>query len=284
MRRAWGVMLFLGGCGSGPSPIVPPTPDASDGWTVLASTTWSLPKMTEIYLCVRVTVDRDLYVGGYEPIAPLGTHHSVLGIAKPGQPDGVTACSGLVIEPSILFGSGVGTQRMEMPAGVGTKLAQGQQILLNLHLFNTSDAQLTGTSGVRIKEIDPATLTNEADAMLVGPVGFTVGTGLSTVDGACTLFKDQTIFAVGPHMHKLGRHMTAQIGTTMLLDRAYDFDDQSFALVSVAARPFDKITTVCSYENDTGAPVPFGQSTNDEMCFLIVYRYPAGGPFSICSN
>src|SRR5262249_34835268 len=222
MRRAWGVVLFLYACGS-PDPIAPAAPDAppTDSWKVLAQTDWTLPPHTETYLCVRVTADHDLYIGGYDPIAPLGTHHSVLGIARGAAPDGVSTCSGLVIEPSILFGSGVGTQRMELPAGVGTKILEGQQVMLNLHLYNTSDAPLSGRSGVRIKELDASAVVNVADAMLVGPLSFTVATGLSTVDGKCTLFKNQTIFAAAPHMHKLGRHMTAHIGATMLMDRDY---------------------------------------------------------------
>ena len=286
MRRAWGVVLFLYGCGSADT-IFPATPDApsssSAGWTVLAQTDWTLQPHTETYLCVRVTVARDVYVGGFDPIAPLGTHHSVLGISRGTTPDGVSTCSGLFIEPSIMFGSGVGTQPLELPAGVGTKIGKGQQVVLNLHLYNTGDAPLSGTSGVRVKEMDAAAVVNEADAMLVGPVGFTVATGLSTVNGRCTLLRNQTIFAVAPHMHKLGRHMSAQIGATMLMDRDYTFDEQTFSTIDVQVSALEKIQTVCTYENE-GAPVGFGESTDDEMCFLIVYRYPAGGQFSVCSE
>lgn len=34
----------------------------------------------------------------------------------------------------------------------------------------------------------------------------------------------------------------------------------------------------------TGATVAFGDSTDDEMCVLGMYRYPATGAVSLCSN
>jgi hypothetical protein len=268
---------------TGPDAPVAALPDGPAAWVTLAGTDWTLKALTETYLCVRVTADRDLYIGGFDPIAPVGTHHTVLGISAAGSPDGVTTCNGFLIEPQILFGSGVGTERLMLPPGVAVKVSKGQQIMLNLHLFNTSDAPLSGTSGVRALLVDASALTDQAEALLAGPVGFTIPEGPAMIDGTCTMARASTIFAVGPHMHKLGVHMTARLGTAMLLDRDYTFDEQTFAPVNVQAKPGDRITTECTYDNDTGGPVHFGQSTNDEMCFLIVYHYPSGGQFSVCS-
>jgi hypothetical protein len=308
MRRAYGRILALcavsvptipAGCGGGspfapgadaaPGPDAAPTPDAAppdagSAWTTLLSAEWSLPPHSENYLCVRKTIDRDLTIGGFDPIAPLGTHHSVLGVDASGAPDGVTSCDGLVLAPQMLFGSGVGTQRLELPAGVGVKLAKGQHVLLNLHLFNAGDTVLTGTSGVQVEELAGGPLVVQAGAMLVGPIAFTIPTGTGYVDSGCTLGRAATLFAVAPHMHKLGVHMTAHLGATTLLDRDYSFDQQTFAVVSAPAQPGDRITTECTYANDTGAPVGFGQSTTQEMCFLIVYLYPAGGLFGLCGG
>ncbi len=288
------VALVLAGCGEGTSafpvtssPDAPlaPAPDAAAAWVTLMTTDWSLPAGTETYLCLRVTIDHDFIIAGFDPIAPLGTHHSVLTISPfATQPDGVVTCGGLAIEPNIIYGSGVGTQALEMPAGVGVKVTTGQQLMLNLHLFNTSDAPLTGTSGVRVRQLAADAAVHQAEALLAGPLSFQIPVGVSTIDGACTLGTASTIFAVGPHMHKLGVHMTAQIGATPLLDRDYTFDAQTFTPVAVQAQAGDRITTACTYANDTGAPVHFGQSTNDEMCFLIVYRYPAGNFFDVCSR
>src|SRR5262249_22304896 len=163
--------------------------------------------------------DQDRTLAGFDPIAPLGTHHTVLAVnPNPTQPDGITTCGGLVVEPHIIFGAGVGTQRLDMPAGGGVRLHKGTQLLMNLHIYNTSDQPLTGTSGVMIKEVPSDTLQVEAEAVLMGPISFSIPMGVQSVDGQCTLLNDSTLFAVGPHMHKLGIHMTAQAGDTMLMD------------------------------------------------------------------
>jgi hypothetical protein len=44
----------------------------------------------------------------------------------------------------------------------------------------------------------------------------------------------------------------------------------------------DKITVECTYLNDTGKTVTFGESTLEEMCFAGTYRYPAGRGSFMC--
>src|SRR5262249_12695566 len=155
------------------------------------------------------------------------------------------------------------TQRLEMPPGVGVTLPKGSQLMLNLHIYNTSDSPLTGMSGVLTKEVAAASVTQQAEALLIGPLQFTIDPGVHTVDGRSTMSADAQILAVGPHMHKLGTHMSAMLGTTtMLLDRDYTFDEQYFTPLMVHAKAGDRITTVCTYNNDTGVPVGFGQSTD----------------------
>jgi hypothetical protein len=48
----------------------------------------------------------------------------------------------------------------------------------------------------------------------------------------------------------------------------------------------DKLQVICSYNNTTGETVFFGDSSLEEMCFSITFRYPAtGGAFGIiCAN
>ena len=54
--------------------------------------------------------------------------------------------------------------------------------------------------------------------------------------------------------------------------------------------PGDVLTTYCTYENTaetnppSGAPVGFGESSDDEMCFTDLFYYPAQGADFICSS
>jgi hypothetical protein len=42
--------------------------------------------------------------------------------------------------------------------------------------------------------------------------------------------------------------------------------------------------TECTYNNTTGSPVRFGESSDDEMCFTDIFYYPAQRANYICSG
>lgn len=39
----------------------------------------------------------------------------------------------------------------------------------------------------------------------------------------------------------------------------------------------DRVTTTCTYQNNTSKTVTFGENTGNEMCFNLVVYYPMGG-------
>ncbi len=254
--------------GSG-SDAVAPTP--------LIAGDWSLTPDSENYVCVRQTVTEDTYIKKIIPIAPLGTHHFVLMIGDPDGPDGTTSCNSTLSKPAI-FASGVGVQPLEMPEGVAIHLKAGQQLLLNLHLFNSSDSPLSGTSGIAI---EPSVLVDDAHAagvVLAGKtLGLTVGAGVTTQQGTCTTpDAGVTMFAIAPHMHLLGTHLTASYNGVTLYDDDYAFDEQQFRPITpTVTTAGGKLTVTCTYTNYSGSIVRFGESTNDEMCFAITFAYPA---------
>jgi hypothetical protein len=55
-----------------------------------------------------------------------------------------------------------------------------------------------------------------------------------------------------------------------------------YAIEPVELKRGDPVRVHCSYDNDTGAIVTWGESSLEEMCFAGVYRYPAfGGTYGI---
>jgi hypothetical protein len=263
-----------------------PLPPA-DGYTRLIEGSWSLPTSTEAssekYVCVRLTAKTDTYIQSIRPIAPVGTHHTVLMLGAPDGPDGTTDCSSALMKPAI-YASGVGTQPLDLPAGVAVHVRPGQQLLLNLHLFNATDTAISGTSGIEILPVEPAAVQHEAGVVLIGKAaGLTVPPNKSTQTGRCTTPANVTVFALAPHMHMLGSHMKVSYanadgsGARPLMDQDYSFDEQRFAslaqpLVSGAG---GKITVECSYMNPTGQTVYFGESSTQEMCYALTFVYPA---------
>jgi len=261
-----------------------PEPDAgsSDGYVTLISGDWSLPAASEKYVCVRLTATSDMYVRSIRPKAPLGTHHTVLMLGTPDAPDGTVDCASALVKPAI-YASGLGTQTFDMPAGLAVHVRPGQQLLLNLHLFNASDGTLTGTSGIEVLTLNPAAVQHEAGVVLIGKAqGLAVPPNLSTQVGRCTTPANVNVFAVAPHMHMLGTHMKVSYenkdgsGARVLLDQPYIFDEQRFSMLApqMVTATGGHVTVECTYMNPTGNTVYFGESSTQEMCYALTFVYP----------
>ena len=251
--------------------------DVPLNWVPLITGEWSLQPFSENTSDSHsMTMDRSIYVGAIRPIAPVGTHHTVLGI------DGIDF-------GNIIYASGVGTNAIVFPEGVGLKLDAGENIVLQLHLFNVTGEAISGTSGVEIVEVDAADVTMEADLFLPGPFAFSIPPMQEyTTQGTCTVDGSYSFFALFPHMHQLGTHFKTTLeidGNDMVLhDDDYSFGDQAFIpFETIAVTAGDKVKTECTWNNTTNGNVMWGESSTTEMCFSILYRFPAG-PGEICAN
>jgi hypothetical protein len=84
-------------------------------WVSLVTGDWSLAAGGEdTNNNHAITLDRDIYVGAIRPIEPVGTHHTVLNNGGTG----------------IIYASGVGTNEVVFPPGVGLKLTAGPTLNL----------------------------------------------------------------------------------------------------------------------------------------------------------
>lgn len=287
-------LLLVVGCGKDPStgggdhPIdaPAPTPDAyiaPAGYTKLIGRTWALPAAGhDIYKCVRVTIPTDMYVTDIVAQSPLGTHHTVLSIAagNAAGPDGETDCSVGTIGRPMLYASGVGTDPFSFPPNVSVKIAAGTQIHLNLHLYNAGDEALANESAIWVKS-QPTPTPIIAEMVFAGKIAFSVATGQHDVIGGCTANQDFNLFAVWPHMHKIANHSKFEVihngVSTVVWDAAYDFNDQKYypQTPEIQVKQGDQIKVTCSYNNTTGGSVTFGDSSDKEMCFTGMYRYPS---------
>jgi len=253
-------------------------------WETLLKGEWKLPPSTEDYVCVRQTVEEVLYVRAFEAINPLGTHHTFLSMGEPSGPDGVTPCSANENHAQSIFGSGVGTNALELPDGVAIKVEAGTQILLNLHLFNASTEELRGLSGTKMVRADEADVEQLGGNIAAGVLSLELPPRqMSSKTGTCMIRSDTTIFGVLPHMHQLGVHMkvvaeSSVDGERVLHDDPYDFDEQLFYPIDpIQMAAGDAVRFECTWLNTTDKVVGFGDSSLDEMCFVGLYRYPTDG-------
>jgi hypothetical protein len=252
--------VAVAACGTDPD-------DKQAGWQPLITKTWTLAPGQEKTADLQIeNLDRDFFVGGMRPISPIGTHHTLL--------------SRGLVGTNMIYASGVGTNELVFPEGVGLKLEAGTVLGLQLHIYNTSDEPLTGTSGIEVLLVEPDSVLEEVDLFLPGPRDLSLPPNETTTrSGTCTLTADQSVFALFPHMHQYGTHFKTELtigGTPRVLsDGAYSFEHQevlTFAPIAMAAG--DTITTTCTWNNTSAAVVTYGESSTTEMCYSIMYRYP----------
>lgn len=283
-----------GGAGaSGPGSTGAGTTSSSTGgdpgaWTTLIDGTWSLPASHEGYWCSWKTIQQDTYVKAFRALSPPGTHHTLL-IQEHGssQPDGEAAC-GPTLGADMLTASGVGTDDLTFPPGVGALIPAGTQLMLNLHLFNTTSSPINGVSGTLVQTVTPDQVEQVAELVLPGSSAISVPpNGTQTVVANCTFPTPAKIITVWPHMHKLGTHMKVTYEgastTKVLHDAPFTFGDQKNDVidpVNVAAGEHVRIE--CTYHNTTAQTVGWGDSSNAEMCFAGLYVYPKLVPGISC--
>ena len=264
-----------------------PMPDAYTppaDFTKLIGRTWTIPAGSEIYKCVRVTLQADTYLTNIMAQAPLGTHHTVLSIASGNAagPDGEQDCSVSTLGMVMLYASGVGTSPLDFPQDVGIKISAGQQIHLNLHLYNGSDEPLSGESAIWVKQ-QPTPPPTLAEMVFAGKIQFFIPGNAEdyNVSGGCNVNSPYSLFAVWPHMHKHAKHQKVELvrnSTPMILhDKAFDFEEQNYYMKDpiVQVQSGDQIRVTCTFDNPTSSIITFGDSSDQEMCFSGLYRYPA---------
>jgi hypothetical protein len=295
------LLVACGGNGGGGDDDDVPNPDGNnvepdsavipEGYVRLIGRTWELPTPTgslpDVYRCARFTVPEDMYITNIIAQAPVGTHHTVLTFAGSNGtsgPDGdQDDCDVGTLGRVMLYASGVGTSPLDFPEGVGVKVSAGQQLHLNLHLFNATDNPISGDTAILVKASStPPPM--EAEMVFAGAFVFQIQPGQTvSKSGGCTANKPFNIFATWPHQHRLGTHhkftVTRGAEVTTLHDDDYTFSEQNYYLASpeFAVQPGDNLQTTCTWMNDTNGTVGWGESSNKEMCFTGLYRYPALG-------
>ena len=250
-----------------------------DGYEPILTTSWTLPPPSSTnpdeYFCARLTVKEDVLLSGFRTISPNGTHHTVLSVGEPNRPDtDFEPCGVGDNRTSLLYASGVGTDDFDFPDGVGLRIEAGQQLNLNVHTFNATDFDLSGTSGVAVKLVDA--VDQEAQFNLVGPINFTVDPDGEEhdVSGSCSVSEDATVLNWWPHMHQIGFRQIIEVNGEEVLNERFFFEEQVNYPTNRQLSAGDTITVTCTHVNDTGKLVTFGESSNQEMCFAGFYRYP----------
>jgi len=202
------------------------------------------------------------------------------------------------VNAQLLAGWAVGGKNLAMPGDVGFELpGPGTTLNVQWHFYNSTGERQTDKSVVQICTVPKAMRKNTATITWTGTedlngIVWLGGPGMpahqtSTFSGTCKPKRKGMdpnepihIVAFWPHMHQLGTNMKATInhadGTKeVIFDKPFDFNHQIHYLQNYDLKPGDTMTTTCTFNNTTNKGVPFGESSDTEMCYLFTMSWPA---------
>lgn len=277
-------LVCLPGCGSGSTDensqaqAISPGIHVSDGEVVFKTEEYTLDPGSERYLCYAATVDQDLVIDGYKHQGANTLHHVIFARTLAPEPDGTTKCDVLFRNTwAPMYVAGAGNSSLEFPPNTAHKIPAGTQLLSQLHLFNTSDEPAKGSLELKMHrsmEAAPAAV----NVYIFGNFDIQLPPlSKSTIESTCKVSDEVDIFAAFPHMHRLGTGLTFQAGpspdrmTTVYQRVPYSFNDQRLDKLDLRLSPGDTTHLACNYQNTHDQMVTFGESTTDEMCFLVSF-------------
>jgi hypothetical protein len=272
-------------------PAGPPVDDVlepapPDGGQQLATSSFRLAPGEETYRCYQFYSPEDAVgITRVEAISMAGVHHiglfQAFGRDEPVEPH---ECNTLIKQTWLpIWASGTGSPSLQLPAGTGFVIQPGTQYIVQLHLQNATDEDLVIRAGLN--------LTYDRNVAALQPAGmyafgtFDMSIPPNTTDhqvpvSDCVTGKDMHVFAAFPHMHKYGTKLTmtrsvAGAAPEMFYEiDPWRFGDQPMDPLDVTVSAADRFDLTCYYTNRTGASVPYGESSEQEMCFFVLFYYP----------
>ncbi|HVW24148.1 MAG TPA: hypothetical protein VHC69_02195 [Polyangiaceae bacterium] len=219
-------------------------------------------------------------------------HWLAFSISSGGQPVGTVQpnVSGTTLGQGaeLIGGWAVGGCNIVFPKDMGVKLADTGQIMVQWHHYNSTGAPAQDGTSVQFCTVPAAMRQNIGGITWLGTENLNGLAGMppgqvSKYSGTCTNNSGKPITIVGyfPHMHLLGTEMTSVVTHSSgmqetVFDHPFQFDHQVNYILGTpyVLQPGDKITSTCTFDNTTSAPVAFGQSTMQEMCYQFTFAYP----------
>ncbi len=249
----------------------------------------------EKYACwsFEVPADKDIDLIGFETqVRGAGVHHyAIFTDGSNGATGDDYECESMGVTWGLVTGGGVGTPGVHFPEGAAMTLTAKRRLVVQLHLLNaTSEAVEIGEQRFNLIGAPPGDYKS-VGLLIVGTLDINLPAHQSgvKVSGGCTLTQPlENVFAVFPHMHRLGKNITTTVerapggNTEMVSSIDWDFKDQGIYEAASSAKVGDKVTVTCTYDNMTDKDVKFGLHSGDEMCVDVLYHYPAQKASQLC--
>jgi hypothetical protein len=259
--------------------------------------------------CVTVNLNNPegAYVRRVRADLSAGSHHMVVYTSNKTVEDPVPKdCqpfSGILNGEHPIFIAQQPQASLEFPSDesgtpVGFEIPPHQMVKLEMHYIDTSKFPLSVMGKISLDTVPLSTKVTKSDLAFWGTSQINIpanGMGDTGVLYQHALAGTKT-FALTTHQHQLGTEMLVWYAASATdPDKMLVADGKSWSDPPVEhfAPPLDFPTNgngsvstkglayECKWNNTTPNPVTFGESFNDEMCFVWQYYYPSKG-FQVC--
>jgi hypothetical protein len=261
------------------------------------------------YRCFLIddSVDADTWIAGFEFLmdSPSISHHAVLFIDPNGgsearitdQASQSWTCPSVQPEANwqTVHAWAPSGGAVEFPDGMGLRLRAGQQLIMQMHYWAGADGPVEDLPGYALKLVDD--IDREMLYLPFGPDSFVIPAGApahTETSSVAMLWLGGAydVFGVMPHMHVLGVGYdfvgTTAEGAETCISRsdAYDFALQPTYWFDEPVRleATDRLDVSCTWDNSAANPrqlndppidVSWGENTQQEMCYALMYASPA---------
>jgi hypothetical protein len=279
---AWGA-----GASDGAGSVVidaSPNADPDIAYSVtLTMDTFTVQPGGEVYMCQDFAnpfngVQADIKT--YELHMAQGSHHMFAFYEPNAANTSVTKCpqGGLQFQPFTFVAQSKDVVQT-FPEGVGATIPPTTGFTLNVHYLNPQPTPITSQVVLTMYVAKPGVITQHAgvlflnQGLLVVPPTDQPSTSTSTF----TLPQDVNVLSSGSHMHQRATAFTATASTGETL---FQTDQWAEPMPKPYAPPLmltagTTISWSCTYVNDTGATLTFGESAQTNvMCISISTIYP----------
>jgi len=278
-----GAIALAAGCGGGDS--TSPSGGKPDVWNVVSQRAWTIGAQNEGYVCHAPQVTSDEYITGFRVASPPAAQAEVYLLLRDAPANATDfECNFASLQGSeLVYAASYGADSIKFSEGKGVHVAAGQYLLLVIHMNNTADTAVSVTTTIEGRVGAAADVTTPVDMVLAGTVNIQIQSDGQTHEstGGCIPVSSSHVIALLPLMRSFGTHqrvdVIADAGTQTLVDAVFDPTHVRFTtLASDASWPGgSQMKVTCSYVNNSGATVNFGDNSGSETCFNAVYRYPA---------
>jgi hypothetical protein len=252
---------------------------AGDGNLTIKMTDITVPAGGETYKCQNfanpfggaVDIDR------FEAHMPAGVHHMIVFFVDGIKDGAIEDCSGSEFHGNV-FGAQTPDSVIDLPSGIGVAIPQKTGLRLQLHFVNAANHPVTVGVTAKFHVAETGSIRQHAGQLIFSneDIDIPPTTTPISVQKSCTVPSDISLLGASAHVHQHAVDFVAETNGMQL----YHFTGGPEATPARYAPPIavaanQGISWTCSYTNDTGTNLVFGESAiTNEMCVFGAIYYP----------